>query len=486
MLRRQADASDAGEAGPEIEGAIEGARGRGQPLDRGVQAQMEQAFGADFGGVRVHTGAQADTLNRALSARAFTTGQDIFFRDGEYRPGSSSGQELLAHELTHVVQQSGGVQTKLTVGPPNDIYEQEADQVASSVVRKLQRQADDEDEKPLMTKRDAGANAGAGRVQANSEEDMLGNICGPGCGCAACSGGQASIQRKPFERPAGNTDEQTVEPLTRYGMHLGYQANLAPASAPVANTASNAGSPPIRRQLGRGGRAAVGALAGGALGAGVGALVGGPVGAGVGALVGAGLGALVGALTAPNGPPAPVAGNARTVDVQPVFFKSSAADAAPTGGSWAGRLAQSNTIWGKLGVTFNALATVTLVDAARKTAGADLAEYHNVRAARNGAGVEVFMVDNDINFLGGGGTVQGGTANAQIVLSDRGTSNTLLAHELGHVLGLGHPPGGGDANTIMTPTGSHSAANPTRNTIGNYNRITWPAPGAATNITPDP
>jgi hypothetical protein len=315
---------------------------------------------------------------------------------------------------------------------------------------------------------------------------MLGNICGPRCGCAACSGGQTSIQRRPFERPAGNSDEHELELATRPARHLEHHAGLVQSSAPLANAASSAGSPAVQRQLGRGGRAAVGALAGGAVGAGVGALVGGPVGAGVGALVGAGLGALVGALTAPNGPPAPVAGNARTVDVQPVFFKSSAADAAPTGGSWAGRFAQSNTIWGKLGVTFNALATVTLVDAARKTAGNDITEYNNIRAARNGAGVEVFMVDNDINFLGGGGTIQGGTANAQIVLSDRGTSNTLLAHELGHVLGLGHPPGGADANTIMTPTGSHSAANPTRNTIGNYNRITWPAPGAATNITPDP
>ena len=96
------------------------------------------------------------------------------------------------------------------------------------------------------------------------------------------------------------------------------------------------------------------------------------------------------------------------------------------------------------------------------------------------------MVDNDIAFLGGGGTVLGGSADAQIVLSDRGTSDTLLAHEMGHVLGLGHPPGGADANTIMTPSGSHSTANPTRNTIGNYNRITWPAPSGSVPINPDP
>ena len=69
---------------------------------------MEQAFGADFSGVKVHTDGQSDQLNQSIQARAFTTGQDIFFRQGQYDPGSKGGQELLAHELTHVVQQNGG------------------------------------------------------------------------------------------------------------------------------------------------------------------------------------------------------------------------------------------------------------------------------------------------------------------------------------------------------------------------------------------
>ncbi|HEX8845923.1 MAG TPA: DUF4157 domain-containing protein [Pyrinomonadaceae bacterium] len=68
---------------------------------------MERAFGADFSDVHVHTDAQADGLNRSLEARAFTAGQDLFFRHGEYNPDSSRGQELIAHELTHVMQQSG-------------------------------------------------------------------------------------------------------------------------------------------------------------------------------------------------------------------------------------------------------------------------------------------------------------------------------------------------------------------------------------------
>lgn len=97
----------AAEAAPEVESAIDQARGGGSALDSAVQRQMGAAFGADFSGVRVHTDGQADTLNRSVSAVAFTTGQDIFFRQGAYSPESSSGKQLLAHELTHVVQQNG-------------------------------------------------------------------------------------------------------------------------------------------------------------------------------------------------------------------------------------------------------------------------------------------------------------------------------------------------------------------------------------------
>lgn len=90
---------------PGVESQIQRARSGGAGLDDGVRAPMEESMGADFSGVRVHTGPDADQLNQSLSARAFTTGNDIFFRSGEYNPGSRQGQELLAHELTHVVQQ---------------------------------------------------------------------------------------------------------------------------------------------------------------------------------------------------------------------------------------------------------------------------------------------------------------------------------------------------------------------------------------------
>ena len=91
----------------DLETRINSARGGGQPLSDDVRKPMEQALGADFSGVRVHTDSEAHLLSQKLSAKAFTTARDIFFRQDEYSPGSDSGRKLIAHELTHVVQQNG-------------------------------------------------------------------------------------------------------------------------------------------------------------------------------------------------------------------------------------------------------------------------------------------------------------------------------------------------------------------------------------------
>jgi hypothetical protein len=95
-------------AAPDLESAIEQARSGGQPLADSIRQPMEQSFGANFGGVRVHTDSQSDQLNQSIQAKAFTTKQDIFFREGAYNPSSPDGQKLIAHELTHVVQQRQG------------------------------------------------------------------------------------------------------------------------------------------------------------------------------------------------------------------------------------------------------------------------------------------------------------------------------------------------------------------------------------------
>jgi hypothetical protein len=97
---------------PGVERGIASARSGGQSLPADLRTSMEQAFGSDFSGVRVHTGSESDNLNRSLQSRAFTTGHDVFFKRGEYNPASRRGQELIAHELTHVVQQNGSATRK--------------------------------------------------------------------------------------------------------------------------------------------------------------------------------------------------------------------------------------------------------------------------------------------------------------------------------------------------------------------------------------
>ncbi|MFN2222328.1 MAG: DUF4157 domain-containing protein, partial [Candidatus Promineifilaceae bacterium] len=138
----------------ETASAINAKRGSGGSLDAGMAKKAGDAMGHDFSGVNVHTDNQADELSRGLGAKAFTTGNDIFFQSGAYNPGSSDGQQLLAHELTHVVQQGGSAPSggKMTVNDPNDQYEEEADSIANQIMNKpdatLQRAAEEEEEMP--------------------------------------------------------------------------------------------------------------------------------------------------------------------------------------------------------------------------------------------------------------------------------------------------------------------------------------------------
>ncbi len=154
IAQRQAGPAETDEATTD---EIDQMRGTGQSLDGSVQRELGGKMGADFSGVNVHTSPQADDLNQRLGARAFTTGQDIFFRQGEYDPNSSGGKELLAHELTHVVQQGkAGDQepaAKMVVNPPDDAYERQADAVAKQVTGPAAIQAQDEREEEVQASR---------------------------------------------------------------------------------------------------------------------------------------------------------------------------------------------------------------------------------------------------------------------------------------------------------------------------------------------
>jgi len=117
---------------------IDEARGNGRQLPVQTRQALEPRFGYDFGHVQIHTDERADKLARKINARAFTIGRDVFFASGEYRPGTITGRRLLAHELTHVVQQTRPFDVASEVVPrkvsfPRDPTEREARKAEATV-----------------------------------------------------------------------------------------------------------------------------------------------------------------------------------------------------------------------------------------------------------------------------------------------------------------------------------------------------------------
>jgi hypothetical protein len=115
-------------------------RGGGRPLEPEVRGLMERRLGADFGDVRVHTDHAASESARAISAQAYTVGSDVVFQSGRYQPASPGGQRMLAHELTHVVQQRSGpvdgtpAAGGISISDPSDRFEQAAERNADLVM----------------------------------------------------------------------------------------------------------------------------------------------------------------------------------------------------------------------------------------------------------------------------------------------------------------------------------------------------------------
>jgi len=109
----------------------------GQPLDTATRAFMEPRFGHDFSQVRVHTDPRAGESAEAVNAQAYTVGRDVVFAPGQYQPTTEAGNAVLAHELSHVVQQDGATdaQPARVISHPSDSSEREADAVAGSVLR---------------------------------------------------------------------------------------------------------------------------------------------------------------------------------------------------------------------------------------------------------------------------------------------------------------------------------------------------------------
>jgi hypothetical protein len=139
LQRKSADAAGA-TADDDLGQRIQSRSGSGGNLDSGVQRTLESGLGADLSNVRVHTDGEADHMARSVDSVAFTTGSDIFFREGMYNPGSSDGMRLLAHEATHTVQQSQGPVSGtpsaggVSISDPSDSYEQAAERSADNVM----------------------------------------------------------------------------------------------------------------------------------------------------------------------------------------------------------------------------------------------------------------------------------------------------------------------------------------------------------------
>lgn len=111
----------------------------GQPLDSATRTFMEPRFGHDFSQVRVHANTQSAKSARSMNALAYTVGNNIAFAENQYAPDTRNGRSLIAHELTHVIQQRGAgnsrlPQGKLTINQPGDVFEQEADAAAERIM----------------------------------------------------------------------------------------------------------------------------------------------------------------------------------------------------------------------------------------------------------------------------------------------------------------------------------------------------------------
>ena len=133
-LQRRAVGNGPDVAPPIVHGVL---RSPGRPLDDATRGFMESRFGHDFSGVRVHTGGRAAESAQAVNALAYTVGNHVAFDSGQYAPGGTEGKRLLAHELTHVVQQQGSpsaVGSRLPVGPPRGAAESEAGCIAAQAI----------------------------------------------------------------------------------------------------------------------------------------------------------------------------------------------------------------------------------------------------------------------------------------------------------------------------------------------------------------
>jgi hypothetical protein len=156
LQRRAAIGAEGGDVDTDLERDITSARSGGAPLEPDVRRSMEQGFGADFSAVRVHTGPASAELNRQVQAKAFTIGNDVFFGSGGPDTSSKAGTELLAHELTHVVQQDGA-EVGRTIQRSKADEEKESESSEGDALEEAKSEAEEEVEGDESESSESGA-----------------------------------------------------------------------------------------------------------------------------------------------------------------------------------------------------------------------------------------------------------------------------------------------------------------------------------------
>ena len=133
LQRKSVDSHDGAQAPDSVHDVL---RSSGQPLDTAARSFLEPRFGRDFANVRVHSDAAAARSADAVGARAYTVGRDVVFASGQYNPQSTEGRHLLAHEVTHTIQQAGiaSPSSSLRVGEASSAAEQESAAAADAVM----------------------------------------------------------------------------------------------------------------------------------------------------------------------------------------------------------------------------------------------------------------------------------------------------------------------------------------------------------------
>lgn len=220
-------------------------RAPGRPLDAESRAFMEPRFGHDFSNVRIHTDTRAAQSARAVHALAYTVGRNVVFGSGQYRPETMAGRELLAHELTHVAQQSAHSSLALydiQIGGADDAYEREANSHARQVTAGGQVQVQQKAAPSVQGAWDWGG-AGLGALAGGALGGLLGLIGGPigaliGLGIGALVGGIAggliggAVNTPPQQRT--ELQRRCASLMDRIRQHPVYRA-LASAARAIAD-----------------------------------------------------------------------------------------------------------------------------------------------------------------------------------------------------------------------------------------------------------